>query len=100
MPTISASENLCTVIATVDAPGAIMAGPASHAREGLQASSRYPGFVAGALHLSADGGRLIQYLQWASEADHLAWMNDPRWDELSSTKEFRTGMTRAQARHQ
>ena len=85
---VEASAGCCTVIVTVDADAELVPELEAHARDGLRRFAEMPGFIAGALHRSDDGGRLVQYLQWASEADHLACMRDPRWDELPSTRRF------------
>lgn len=91
-PTIRPNAGLCTVIVTVDAASQVIAELEAHARYGLARFPDFAGFVAGALHRStgtgADGARLVQYLQWKTEADHLACVNDPRWDELPSTARF------------
>ena len=88
MTVIRPDQPLCTVIVTVDAETETMAVLEPHAREGLARFAKLKGLISGALHLSDDGRRLIQYLQWETEADHLACMNDPGWDELPSTKRF------------
>ncbi len=61
---------------------------ADHARRGLRRFAEFDGFVGGATHVSADGGRIVQYLQWRSEEDHLACMNDPSWADLPSSQRF------------
>ncbi len=88
MTRIRARSKFCTVIVTVDAPPNILAEMEPHASEGLARFTEFPGFISGALHKSTDGQRLVQYLQWESEADHLACMHDPRWDDLPSTRRF------------
>lgn len=88
MPTIDPSAEIHTVIVTLDAPAEVLARLKGHAEAGLNRFPGYPGFVGGALHVSADGTRLVQYLQWSSEEEYLACVNDPRWDELPSTKVF------------
>ena len=60
----------------------------AHARLGLDEFPAYDGFVAGALHKSADGARLVQYLQWRSAADHQACIEDPRWRSGPSSTAF------------
>ena len=88
MTKIETGSGVCTVVVTVDADPDVLAEMERHARRGLDEFGRFKGFVSGALHRSTDGGRLIQYLQWQTEADHLACMNDPRWDDEESTKRF------------
>jgi quinol monooxygenase YgiN len=88
MSTIARSADTCTVIVTVDAEPDAMADLEAHAREGLRQFARAAGFVRGALHKSTDGRRLVQYLQWRSEADHHACMNDPRWEDAPTTRRF------------
>ncbi|RLW69671.1 MAG: hypothetical protein B6D68_01785 [spirochete symbiont of Stewartia floridana] len=88
MTVVREASGICTVIVTVDAPAETISEMEFHARDGLVRFKEYKGFVSGALHKSTDGKRLIQYLQWETEADHLACMNDPRWDDRPSTRRF------------
>ncbi len=88
MTKITEGADLCTVIVTVDAEPAEMENLAAHASAGLEAFRSYPGFVSGALHVSQDGGRIVQYLQWATEADYRACVDDPSWDDRASTRRF------------
>ena len=88
MMEIRPSQRLCTVIVTLDAAPETMVELESHARDGLARFAKFDGFVAGALHKSADGTRLVQYLQWRDEAAHLAFMHDPIWHEIPSTRRF------------
>ncbi len=79
---------LCTVIVTVDgAPDAIRTAT-RHASEGLAHFAAFDGFVAGATHVSTDGRRIVQYLQWENEAAHAACISDSIWDELESSRLF------------
>jgi len=87
-PVIDPEQNLCTVIVTVDADPGLMPELEAHARLGLEEFPSYDGFVAGALHKSADGSRLVQYLQWRSAAHHRACIEDTRWDTLPSSTTF------------
>lgn len=102
MPKISLPNQVCTVIVTVDAAPDVIREMESHARRGLSLFADFNGFVSGALHKSADGGRLVQYLQWTTEAEHLACMNDPRWDNYPSTARFmelvKSGLARMDVR--
>ncbi|MDH3497540.1 MAG: hypothetical protein OER21_12330 [Gemmatimonadota bacterium] len=88
MPTIHAPTDLCTVIVTLDADPGLMPELEAHARDGLARFGAFAGFVAGALHRSADGRRLVQYLQWAREEDHLACVNAPVWNTVPSSQRF------------
>ena len=88
MTTIVENADLCTVIVTVDADPRLMPDLEEHATKGLEAFRTFQGFVSGALHLSKDRGRIVQYLQWQTEADHLACMNSPRWEEWPSAARF------------
>lgn len=87
----------CTVVVTVDAPLSEMPALEAHARLGLDRFASYPGFIGGALHRSEDGLRLVQYLQWESEAEYLACRDDPAWDELSSTRAFMRAVSEGRA---
>lgn len=88
MPVIDPDAQVCTVIVTVDAAASVLPELEAHAREGLSRFAKFPGFLGGATHRSADGTRLVQYLRWLTEAHHLACMQDPRWDDLPSTRRF------------
>ncbi len=88
MTTISHPSPFCTVIVTIDAAPDVIGEMEPHAKSGLTWFAGFDGLVSGALHKSNDGSRLVQYLQWESEADHLACMQDPRWDDLPSAARF------------
>ena len=88
MPTIQDTSDLCTVIVTVEAATDVLPEIVSHARDGLALFEEHKGFISGAVHQSADGTRMVQYLQWANKEDHLACMDDPRWDTRQSTRAF------------
>lgn len=95
---IEQPSDLCTVIVTVDADPTLMPDLEVHARDGLTRFAELDGFVSGALHKSEDGGRLVQYLQWKTKADHLACMNDARWDKIPSTQRFMDLVNSGQAK--
>lgn len=88
MPVIRTPTELCTVIVTVEADPALMPELEAHARDGLTRFPAFAGFVGGALHRSADGGRLVQYLQWEREEDHLACIHAPVWEAQASSRRF------------
>ncbi len=92
MPSIKADNELCTVIVTVDGTAEAIARILDHATEGLSAFAGFKGFRGGATHRSSDGRRLVQYLQWDSEADHLACIGDPCWDKSPSSRQFKDMM--------
>lgn len=46
---------------------------------------RRPGFVSSTFHASHDGRSVLNYAQWRSEADFLAFTNDPEGERLSRT---------------
>ncbi|MEN8374829.1 MAG: hypothetical protein ABFS34_05215 [Gemmatimonadota bacterium] len=77
-----------TVVVTVDAPEALLGEMAEHARAGLARFRECDGFLGGALHVTRDGGRLLQYLRWRDEAAYDACIDDPRWDEMPTTAPF------------
>ena len=95
---ISRESHLCTVIVTVDAKPAVMSDLESHAAVGLERFREFSGFIAGALHKSVDGTRLVQYLQWRTEAEYRACINAGAWDELPSTQRFMELINSGQAR--
>jgi hypothetical protein len=88
MPVIRHPNEIYTVIVTLDADADVIPELEAHARSGLGLFRDFAGFVAGALHKSADGTRLIQYVQWESESHYHACMNDPRWDAFPSAQQF------------
>ena len=98
---------VCTVIVTVDAiDGAIdnvMGDLVEHARAGIEEHfPRFAGYLGGALHVSADGTRLVQYLQWRSADDYVACRDDSSWHAIETTERFaahaRAGHARVDAR--
>lgn len=97
MPVVSTEQSLCTVVVTVDASQAVMADLIEHARFGLDRFPDSEGFVGGALHLSDDGTRLVQYLQWTSQASYNAARDDPNWDEAPSARQFAEHVTSGRA---
>ena len=96
------ATSVCTVVVTVDAKASLIPSLREHAENGLEHFPTYPGYLGGALHLSADGTRLVQYLQWRSEAEYVACRDDPRWEESTSTRLFleasRSGEAKVDAR--
>jgi hypothetical protein len=95
---IEKNRDLCTVIVTVDAPPDVMPRLEAHARAGIHGFAECPGYLGGAMHVSEDGTRLVQYLQWTSEAHYRKCVEDPRWDELSTTAEFMDAIREGRAR--
>ncbi len=99
---IGERDDICTVIVTVDAPLELVSDLADHARFGLREFTRFDGFLGGGLHLSQDRGRIVQYLQWGSESEYRACIDDPSWEEHASTQAFmeavRTGRAKLDAR--
>ena len=98
MPRIEPSLPFVTVIVTLDAEPEKIPDLQIHAEEGLKRFPHFPGFVGGALHLSADGGRLVQYLQWRSEEEYRACIEDPVWKSLPSTQGFQQAIEEGEAR--
>lgn len=78
----------CTVIVTVDGEREALAFATRHAADGIEKLANFPGFVAGATHIRDDGGKLVQYLQWTSEAAHKACMDDKSWEADPSSQKF------------
>jgi len=85
---IDPAKSICTVIVTVEAEGAEMEFVVDHASEGLALFSDFDGFIAGATHVSEDGEKVVQYLQWESSEAHAACMNDPEWAQHPSSRRF------------
>lgn len=98
MPEIRTGDAICTVIVTVDADPAILPTLREHAEMGLQRFDQFPGYIGGALHVSAEKDRLVQYLQWSSEAEYIACRDDPAWDVLPSTRAFLAAIASGRAR--
>lgn len=85
---MSAERPVCTVVVTVDTTQDVMGDLVEHARSGVDHFSDCDGFIGGALHVSDDGTRLVQYLQWESEAAYVACRDHRMWDEIASTAQF------------
>ncbi|MEN8143762.1 MAG: hypothetical protein ABFS14_02320 [Gemmatimonadota bacterium] len=85
---VTPRKNACAVIVTVEAGPDAMPDLEAHARYGLTRFPEFSGFISAALHKSADGSRLVQYVCWRTEAEYLACVNDPQWDEVPSTGRF------------
>jgi hypothetical protein len=98
VPRITHPTDLRTVIVTVDADADVLPALADHARLGLVKFSDYAGFRGGALHLSDDGCRMVQYLQWNSMEEYRACVEDPAWDDLPSTRAFMDTLASGRAR--
>ena len=98
MPRIQEGGDICTIIVTVDGAPELLSVLLAHARLGIERFNRFPGFLGGALHLSEDQGRIVQYLQWASESEYRACIDDPSWDELPSTRTFMKAIHSGQAK--
>ena len=99
---IGEGQEVFTVIVTVDAAMSAMAALEEHAAFGVRHFATYPGYLSGALHVSTDGTRLIQYLQWESESTYRACIDDPAWDQLESARLFKesvaSGLAKVDAR--
>ncbi len=85
---ISTDRDVCTVIVTVDGEGDAMNEALTHAAAGLEDFAQFDGFVSGATHISTGGSRIVQYLQWQTQAHHESCMQDPRWGESESSRRF------------
>jgi hypothetical protein len=85
---IDPSNTGCTVIVTMDGKPIDMEFVIQHAANGLDRFSQFDDFIAGATHVSDDGNRVVQYLQWNSKKAHEACMNDPGWTTDESSKRF------------
>ena len=85
---IDPTNTICTVIVTVNGEPSDMEFVVGHASGGLNRFSEYEGFIAGATHVSEDGGKVVQYLQWESRKAHETCMNDPVWAEDPSSRRF------------
>ena len=86
----------CTVIVTVDGSNAAIAAVLAHATSGLERFADHDGFLAGATHLSQDGTRIVQYLQWRDEAAYTACMASPAWESIPSSRDFMHMMARGE----
>lgn len=81
-------REVCVVVVTLDAPLEYMPALLSHASLGIERFPEYAGFRSGTLHVSLDGTRLIQYLEWDSESEYEQCVSHPGWDDLDSTRRF------------
>ncbi len=95
---VDAAGDVCTVIVSVDAPDPqVMAELRAHAEFGLRVFGEHDGYIAGALHLSEDGGRLVQYVQWSSADAYRTCLSDDRWDTVASATRFAEHITAGRA---
>lgn len=85
---IETGQGNCTVIVTVDGSEKAVSTALEHASQGLTKFADFDGFIGGATHLSVDGCRLVQYLQWKDEASHTACINDPSWEQDPLSRRF------------
>ena len=97
-PDANATVPACTVIVTVDADERVLPDMVAHARAGLVALTDRPGFCDGRLHVSRDGRRLVLQQRWVSEAAYVRWRDDPRWNDLASTRVFMDHVAAGRAR--
>ena len=95
---IDPGEQVCTVIVTVDTDPETMVALVEHARLGLDRFRECDSYRAGAVHVSEDRERLVQYSQWTSEAGYQQCRDDPRWDALPSTVVFMDHVASGRAR--
>lgn len=58
--------------------------------------ARQPGFVSSSLHRSRDGSRVLNYLQWRTQADHEACMTSA--EVAAAGKDFMTFAESGRAR--
>ena len=78
MASIRAGTDLFTVVVRVRTPSADdRAQVLDICRATQQIFARQPGFVSSSLHGSPDGEEILSYLQWRTEADHVACMGSP-----------------------
>ena len=88
MPDADDMPSPCRVIVAVDRSPALIDELTEHARIGIRRFPECAGSRRGALDLSSDGGRLVQTLEWDSEVAYQSCRDDPKRDELPSTKRF------------
>ena len=98
MLTIDPERDVWTVVVTVDADATSMYALEAHARFGLTEFAKYPGYLGGALHVSDDRTRLVQYLQWRSREEYVACRDDARWGREPTTRAFMELMLSGKAR--
>ena len=98
MPLVPAGRPVCTVVVTVDTTADVIGDLVEHARSGLDRFTDYDGFIGGALHISDDETRLVQYLQWASEKAYVECRDDPKWNEIATTARFADHVVAGRAR--
>ncbi len=88
MLSITPDPTVCTVIVTLDGPSEVIEKLVAHAKMGIERFLDFGGYLGGALHLSEDGERLVQYLRWQSIAAYTKCTEDPAWDEEPTTAPF------------
>ena len=77
MAMLSADAPCFTVMVSVAVPPTHRDELVAIMVETAPAFAAQPGFVSSHLHASHDGGRVINYLQWRSQADHEACYASP-----------------------
>jgi heme-degrading monooxygenase HmoA len=75
MMTISAEQELFTVMTILSIKPTDQEKFLEAFKLSLQWMRKEPGFVAAALHKSLDGTTIINYLQWRSQADFDSYVN-------------------------
>ena len=85
---IDRNNNNCTVIVSVDGDVKDIESVLNHVTSGLDLFNEFDGFIAGATHLSEDGTRIIQYLNWKNKQAHKRCTEDPRWFEHEPSRHF------------
>ena len=94
MPHISETSAYCTQITTMELDPKDCDEVLSLMRERAAFMAKQPGFVSVSLHRSADGSKIVNYVQWAnaeqlSKAHHMPEFRDkwPRIGELTRSAE-------------
>ena len=77
MATLSVNNRCFTVMVTVTVPPSHRDELVAIMVETAPVFAAQPGFVSSHLHRSHDAGRVINYIQWQSAADHQACMASP-----------------------
>ena len=81
-------DRVHVVVVTVTASPELLPELEVHAKYGLQRFPEFSGFLFGALQHSEDGTQFVQYLQWSTEAEYSACINDASWDEVPTSRRF------------
>lgn len=79
MTTSAGEGEVFTVLITLKVPESRQEEVLQIAQKNLPIFARQPGFLSARIYRSQDGTRILNGLNWASQADYEACMESPEW---------------------